>query len=568
MPSPLTRRRFLHLLGQGAVAAAVPVPLLAEASGTVTISLLHTTDLHGHILPTTDYHARPNLGGLARCASQIRAWRAANPNSLLLDVGDVYQGTAVSLASRGQLMIRCFTALGYDAWVVGNHEFDWGADAFAAAVAASPMPLLSGNARLAGHALDRIRPWMMKEIAGIRLAVIGLTTPALTTWLPPEYLRDYEALDPVESLRRILGEAAAQKPDAIVLAGHMGLKHRDDFANCVGALTRDFPQLAVCLGGHTHEDWPGEYIHGVLYTQADHYGIHAGKVDLIFDRATHRLIDRQATTVLMDGSVPFDPQIMALAQTDLAAAERELARPIGALTEPFRASSVFGRPGEQERLIASGMIEALQKRGAHADVVVHGLFDEKRVLEPGPKTVGDMWRLLPYENEIVSFDARPRAGDRRRARPAPDHGPAGRGRGHREGMARDRSAPAQWRAVIAAKEVPYRRQLARFAIGRRTAAGPGADGRRSKRAARAAPGRDARCRDRFLHRAGQNWRGRFAGGRLGREFARRAVRIARPFRPGPRRLKRSSDQPERERVTVQVALRRADRADDRADGRE
>jgi 2',3'-cyclic-nucleotide 2'-phosphodiesterase/3'-nucleotidase len=405
VPSPLTRRRFLHLLGQGAVAAAVPVPLLAEASGTVTISLLHTTDLHGHILPTTDYHARPNLGGLARCASQIRAWRAANPNSLLLDVGDVYQGTAVSLASRGQLMIRCFTALGYDAWVVGNHEFDWGADAFAAAVAASPMPLLSGNARLAGHALDRIRPWMMKEIAGIRLAVIGLTTPALTTWLPPEYLRDYEALDPVESLRRILGEAAAQKPDAIVLAGHMGLKHRDDFANCVGALTRDFPQLAVCLGGHTHEDWPGEYIHGVLYTQADHYGIHAGKVDLIFDRATHRLIDRQATTVLMDGSVPFDPQIMALAQTDLAAAERELARPIGALTEPFRASSVFGRPGEQERLIASGMIEALQKRGAHADVVVHGLFDEKRVLEPGPKTVGDMWRLLPYENEIVSFDA-------------------------------------------------------------------------------------------------------------------------------------------------------------------
>ncbi len=143
MPSPLTRRRFLRLLGQGALAAAVPGPLLAETTGTVTISLLHTTDLHGHILPTTDYHARPNLGGLARCATQIRTWRATNPNSLLLDVGDVYQGTAVSLASRGALMIRCFAALGYDAWVVGNHEFDWGADAFAAAVAASPLPVLA-----------------------------------------------------------------------------------------------------------------------------------------------------------------------------------------------------------------------------------------------------------------------------------------------------------------------------------------------------------------------------------------------------------------------------------------
>jgi 2',3'-cyclic-nucleotide 2'-phosphodiesterase/3'-nucleotidase len=403
VPSLLTRRRFLHLLGQGALVAALPAPLLAEESGTVTISLLHTTDLHGHILPTVDYHARPNLGGLARCASQIRAWRAANPNSLLLDVGDVYQGTAVSLASRGALMIRCFAALGYDAWVVGNHEFDWGADAFAAAVAASSMPVLSGNARLSGPALDRIRPWLIKEIAGIRLALVGLTTPALTTWLPPENLRDYEALDPVESLRRILGDVAAQKPDAIVLAGHMGLKRRDDFANRVGELTRDFPQLAVCLGGHTHEDWPGDYIHGVLYTQADHYGIHAGKVDLTFDRATRRLVRREATTVLMDSRVPFDPQVMALAQPDLTAAERELMRPIGVLTGPFRASAVFGHPGEQERLIASAMLAALRKRGADADVVIHGLF-EKRVLEPGTKTVGDMWRLLPYENQIVSFD--------------------------------------------------------------------------------------------------------------------------------------------------------------------
>ena len=403
VPRPLTRRRFLHLLGQGALMAALPAPLRAGDASTVTISLLHTTDLHGHILPTVDYHARPNLGGLARCASQIRAWCAANPNSMLLDVGDVYQGTAVSLASRGALMIRCFGALGYDAWVVGNHEFDWGADAFAAAVAASPMPVLSGNARLSGPALDRIRPWLIKEIAGIRLALVGLTTPALTTWLPPENLRDYEALDPVESLRHLLGDVAAQKPDAIILAGHMGLKRRDDFANRVGELTRDFPQLAVCLGGHTHEDWPGDYIHGVLYTQADHYGIHAGKVDLTFDRATRRLVGRAATTVLMDSRVPFDPQIIALAQPDLAAADRELARPIGVLTEPFHASTLFGRPGEQERLIASAILAALRKQGANADVVIHGLF-EKRVLEPGAKTVADMWRLLPYENQVVSFD--------------------------------------------------------------------------------------------------------------------------------------------------------------------
>jgi 5'-nucleotidase/UDP-sugar diphosphatase len=185
-----TRRRFLRLLGQGTLLAALPAPLWAAGADSVTLSILHTTDLHGHILPTSDYAGNGDLGGLARCASQIRQWRRDNPNSLLLDIGDVYQGTELGLRTRGAAMIRCLNALNYDAWVVGNHEFDWGPDAFAASVAASQMPVLSGNARIEGKPLGlatgplaKIRPWLLKEVAGIRLAVISATTPALTSWL-------------------------------------------------------------------------------------------------------------------------------------------------------------------------------------------------------------------------------------------------------------------------------------------------------------------------------------------------------------------------------------------------
>ena len=416
-PSLFTRRRFLRLLGQGALVAAVPAPSLPAASAdanAVTLSILHTTDLHGHILPTVDYHAHPDLGGLARCATQIRAWQSANSHWVLLDIGDVYQGTAVSLASQGALMIRLLNALNYDAWVVGNHEFDWGTDTFAARVAESNMPVLSGNALIAGqtvgtatdsaHPLSRLRPWIIKEVAGFRIAIVGLTTPALSTWLPPENLRGFEPLDPVESLRTILTELAPQKPDAIVLAGHMGLIRKDDFANQIGALTLDFPQLTVCIGAHTHQDHSGEWINGVLYTQADHYGIHVGKVDLTFDRATRKLLRHEAVTVLMDHQVAFDPQVMSLAQNDLAAADQLLARKIGELTEPFRASTVFGQPGEQERLIASAMLAALRQKGGDADVVLHGLFDDTHDLAAGPVTVGDAWRVLLYENQIVTVD--------------------------------------------------------------------------------------------------------------------------------------------------------------------
>src|SRR5439155_7684800 len=128
-----TRRDFLKLAGRAGLLSAVPTLASAAAtlnSDTVCISILHTTDIHGHILPISDSKGNLDRGGLARCVTQIRRWRRQNPNSILIDVGDVYQGTEVSLRNKGELMIDLFNHFGYDAWVVGNHEFDWGIEAF------------------------------------------------------------------------------------------------------------------------------------------------------------------------------------------------------------------------------------------------------------------------------------------------------------------------------------------------------------------------------------------------------------------------------------------------------
>jgi 5'-nucleotidase / UDP-sugar diphosphatase len=121
------------------------------ARDTVCISILHTTDLHGHILPTSDYDEKTDRGGLARCVTQIRQWRRQNPNSILIDVGDVYQGTDVGLRTKGDLMIDLFNYLKYDAWVVGNHEFDWGIEPFERALERSTMPVLAANTLLQGN---------------------------------------------------------------------------------------------------------------------------------------------------------------------------------------------------------------------------------------------------------------------------------------------------------------------------------------------------------------------------------------------------------------------------------
>src|SRR5438132_8759908 len=415
-----TRRDFLKLAGRAGLLSAFPTLASAAAAlepDTVCISILHTTDLHGHILPTSDYDGTADRGGLARCVTQIRRWRRQNPNSILIDVGDVYQGTDVSLRNQGELMIDLFNHLKYDAWVIGNHEFDWGIEPFTNALQKSTMPVLGANTTLDGkpaglssdsqHPFAKVRPFVVKEIAGIKIAIIGITTPGMSFWLPREFTVGIDFQHPVEPVRRAIAKATSEGADAIVLTGHMGLKPRtggDDFANSVMALTSEFPDVAVFIAGHTHQVIPSRLSNGVLFTQADHFGIHAGRVDLVFDRNSKRLLGREAICELMDNRFPLDDVVVSRAKPQLAESGAALAQPIGELAQTLRARSRPGRPSDIERLIGAAIREALLERNIAVDGVMHGVFDDNANLVAGPKTVNDIWNVIPYENYIVTAE--------------------------------------------------------------------------------------------------------------------------------------------------------------------
>jgi 2',3'-cyclic-nucleotide 2'-phosphodiesterase (5'-nucleotidase family) len=418
-----TRRDFLKLAGQAGLLSAVPTLASAAAAlnpDTVCISILHTTDLHGHILPTSDYDGNPDRGGLARCATQIRRWQRENPNSILIDVGDVYQGTDVSLRNKGALMIDLLNHLEYDAWVVGNHEFDWGMECFERALQQSNMPVLAANmlmeGKLAGefsdvkHPFAKIQPFILKEIAGIKIVIIGITTPGMPFWLWPEFTRGLDFRHPVEPVRRAIASAKSRGADAIVLTGHMGLKTRsggDDFANTVMALTSEFPEVSVFIAGHTHQDIPSRLTNGVLFTQADHFGIHVGRVDLFFDRNSKKLLRREAICELMDNRFGLDQMVLSRAKSHLAESGAAVSERIGELAETLRGRSRPGRPSDVERLIAAAIMEMLVERSVPVDGVMHGTFDDKADLIAGPKTVNDVWNIIPYENYIVTAQLSP-----------------------------------------------------------------------------------------------------------------------------------------------------------------
>jgi 2',3'-cyclic-nucleotide 2'-phosphodiesterase (5'-nucleotidase family) len=386
---------------------AWPVARAAELGRARTVSIFHTTDLHGRILPTSTYEGLDDVGGFARCATCLRQWRRDTPHSLTVDVGDVVQGTAVSLESGGTLMVDLFNRLGYDAWTLGNHDFDWGPEKLEAMLERSTAPVLTANiARgdtgpggFAG-AWKKLMPWTIREVGGFRIGLVGLITPGLPFWLPPELLGGTEAIDPAQALAAAVKEVRGEGADAVVVMGHMGWRFNDDYANPVRSLLRDVDGVDFYLAGHSHQNQPAWMMHGVLCSQASYYGIHCGRIDLTFDLDSRKLVDRRAFTLLMDDRFALDPAVMDLAGPGLEAADAQLAREVATVK---RVIPGRGRGSELVALLCECFAAALKKQGTPVDGVFHGTF-ETGDLQPGSLTVADCWKIIPYENMLVTAE--------------------------------------------------------------------------------------------------------------------------------------------------------------------
>ena len=419
----IPRRRFIQALAGSAAALSLGSPGRAADERSVTVSILHTTDLHGHIMPAKTYEGVENVGGLARCVTQIRHWQKENPNFILLDIGDVYQGTHVSRATGGALMIDLFNRLNYDAWVLGNHEFDWGLETVAKSVAASKMSVLAANAQAGGkwtntlqdksNPLSKISPFLIKEVAGFRIGIVGTVTPGLPAWLHPSLLKEFSAADPLSSVKFAIRKLKEEKVDAIVLAAHFGLKgvdgdrgRPDDFANRIHEITKECREIAVVIAGHTHKDIPQLRVNDIPYTQANYFGINTGRVDLTFDRESRRLVETKVSTVRMDGSIELDPMVVSVSAKDVQASEAELKRGIGELADALSCSAAPGVPAPSLLLVTRAIRHSLEKRGQKIDGVLHGLFQDNTDLAAGKKTIADAWEIIPYENRLATVEVR------------------------------------------------------------------------------------------------------------------------------------------------------------------
>lgn len=393
------------------VGVAVLLLQTAVTGREVAITILTTTDLHGYILPTTDYGGRTNVGGLARCASVIEQVRKERPDAILVDAGDTFQGTPVSFLSDGLAMVKSLNYLHYDAWCWGNHEFDWGLEKLAACAEHAQIPVINANlgpdpdagsgTNAASRILGRVKPYVIREIDGVKVGVVGLNTPGIPNWSRPRLIHGLQFAESVTTLKRVLPEMKRAGAQVIVLVCHQGYKEGgDDHANQIRAIAQECPELDAIIAGHTHRNVPDLKVNNILYCQADHHGIHLGRIDLVYDTEKRRVTERRANTMLMDDKIAMHPGLLKLLGAEIDRAEKLQATVVGEATGEF---SVRGAPRKEtpiHDLVFEAISAALQKEGVKVDAIVHGVLDSEATLTAGPITIGDVWRIVPYENTI------------------------------------------------------------------------------------------------------------------------------------------------------------------------
>lgn len=367
---------------------------------TIDVTIFHTTDLHGNFEPITDYEGRTNVGGIYQLAQVLADRRTNVAHALYLDNGDSLQGSMLNYLARGGVMIDCLNALGCSVWNLGNHEFDWGIALLGENIRRFSNSVLSANTHWCGAApspLASVQPWVLREVGGMRLAIIGMTHPKVPYWSRQVLLQDTAIELPVTALLRIMPAVRAAKPDAIILMSHIG--YYDDRGMAeepLQAVLTMFPDIDVVIGGHTHVAVPAVMLGRTLYTQAGYYGIALGEVHLTFERTTRTLLDRRALLIPIG---PGGAQSAELRRLVGGAAVRAHA---AATQDVCRLEGTLGgaRAADAESPEQTLMCEAIAA-AAQADIVLHGAFQSHTVISNRMLTMADIFALVPYENRIV-----------------------------------------------------------------------------------------------------------------------------------------------------------------------
>ena len=291
----MKRRNFIQQASAGTALVALGsfgLQSFTSSSKLRKITILHTNDVHSHIDTFGPEDGRnANKGGVARRATLIEAIRNENPNTLLLDAGDIFQGTPYFNYYGGELEFKLMSKLKYDAATIGNHDFDNGIDGLFAQLPHAEFEFVTANYDFKNTILDtHTKPYKVFKKDGVKIGVFGIGIE-LNGLVAPALYKETKYLDPIEmsqEMTRIL--KIEEHCDLIICLSHLGYyyKNNPDLISDLN-LAKSTKDIDLIIGGHTHTFLPKPTVvknvnnENMLVNQVGCYGINLGRIDFYFD---------------------------------------------------------------------------------------------------------------------------------------------------------------------------------------------------------------------------------------------------------------------------------------------
>lgn len=302
----MQRRDFIQKTAAGAALTGLGLSLSSfDSSETKHLTILHTNDVHSYIDPfPADHPKNPNLGGVARRAALIGQIRKENPNVLLLDAGDIFQGTPYFNYYGGELEFKLMSMMKYDLATMGNHDFDNGIDGFYAQLPHAKFDFVSANYDFKNTVLNGlVKPYKVFKKNGIKVGVFGVGIE-LNGLVDKKNYQGTLYLDPVaisQDMVRILKHE--EKCDLVICLSHLGFQYNDPKKISDMKLAMLTTDIDLIIGGHTHTFMEKPTIaknasgNEVLINQVGCYGINLGRIDFYMEKGSGKLASARSILV-------------------------------------------------------------------------------------------------------------------------------------------------------------------------------------------------------------------------------------------------------------------------------
>ncbi|HUT51918.1 MAG TPA: 5'-nucleotidase C-terminal domain-containing protein [bacterium] len=381
-------------------------PIAAERAGEsataapINLTILFFNDLHGHLMPFTvkkDDGSRAEVGGIARIAALANMIRAENEKkgakTLTLVAGDILQGTPMSTVFHGRPDVEALNMMGVGAMTVGNHEFDFGLDNFLARKDQAKFPFISSNIVWRDTGKLVCAPSASFPLGpGLELTVIGATTMQLLYTTKPENVEKLNVIDTVKSVKHEYDKAGAKGP--VLLLSHN--RAADD-----EAIARAVPGLIAVIGGHDQILLtPKKMVGDVPVFQAFEKGKYLGRAEFAIDPATKKAALLDWSYIAITAELAEDPAVAKMIETYRSQLDARFKEVIGA-------SAVF-MDGERERIRyeetnLGDFAADIMREHTGAQVALLNAGSLRASIDEGPVTVETVFKVMPYENEVVKI---------------------------------------------------------------------------------------------------------------------------------------------------------------------